>query len=713
MPSLRRASRMFASTAAAVLLAAALAACGGPGSANTSTDKTPPTAPTNLVATAASSTEINLSWAGSTDNVAVTGYLVERCQGTGCSNFTQIATPSGTSIDDTGLTPSTSYSYRVRAADAAGNLSAFSNTASASTQSAQEVVPMLSTVTPNNGPVAGGTAVTITGTNFAAGATVTFGGTAATNVVVESGTQLTAATPPGSAGAVTVTVTVNGQSGSLASGFTYAASQGEPTLVQHVSCPNSSAPGGGGNPQSSTPVFSCPLPEPTQSGNAILVGVTSSNGGAPYSVSDDQGNSYLTVNSVVDSNNAFTAVYVATNVVAGTRMIQLQGNNSQAGNAAMTVSEYYNVASSSAVDTSACTADSSSTTITSGSITPTVTGDLLWQVAYNASGGGGTPGAVTSFTSGSQSDIAWQLNGTDVFNGSAVQAGIYESTAAIDPIFTSGTAEQFDSCTMALKAAAAGNAPTQAFRIVHMLHEQAAGSVITSTVQFPTSGNLIVVSFVGGGDSISSITSSPSNIWSSTGALAGGATFTVSSQIYYAANAAPSNSMTLSVTRSGSLAPDTFMMYDFVGAATSPFDVDSGGQDGNQTSEVSTFTTCSSCITPSATNELIIGNAGWNFCTATAVTAPSGGLFDAATYTGTSINGPQSVDQNNGWFHLYDSGSSAITTTWTESCDQAEAPWAGRVAAFKAATTEPANITATADSNTPISLFSPIGISRK
>ena len=72
--------------------------------------------------------------------------------------------------------------------------------------------PTVSSVSPNSGPVAGGTAVTITGTNFATGATVTFGGTAATNVVVVSGTQITATTPAGSAGAVTVTVTVNGQS---------------------------------------------------------------------------------------------------------------------------------------------------------------------------------------------------------------------------------------------------------------------------------------------------------------------------------------------------------------------------------------------------------------------------------------------------------------------------------------------------------------------
>ncbi|MGF7182393.1 IPT/TIG domain-containing protein, partial [Tunturiibacter psychrotolerans] len=81
--------------------------------------------------------------------------------------------------------------------------------------------PAVSSVSPNNGPVAGGTAVTITGTNFAAGATVTFGSAAATNVVVVNSTEITATTPAGSAGAVTVTMTANGQSGSLANGFTY------------------------------------------------------------------------------------------------------------------------------------------------------------------------------------------------------------------------------------------------------------------------------------------------------------------------------------------------------------------------------------------------------------------------------------------------------------------------------------------------------------
>lgn len=96
-------------------------------------DTTAPTAPTNLSGVAAGSTAINLTWTASTDAVGVTGYRVERCTGSGCSNFAQIGTPSSNSYPDTGLTASTTYQYRVRATDLAGNLSSYSTTASAAT----------------------------------------------------------------------------------------------------------------------------------------------------------------------------------------------------------------------------------------------------------------------------------------------------------------------------------------------------------------------------------------------------------------------------------------------------------------------------------------------------------------------------------------------------------------------------------------------------
>ena len=80
-------------------------------------DTSPPSAPGALSATAVSGSRVDLSWGTATDNVAVTGYRVERCQGTACGDFAQIATTAGTttSYSDTRRTAATSYSYRVRA----------------------------------------------------------------------------------------------------------------------------------------------------------------------------------------------------------------------------------------------------------------------------------------------------------------------------------------------------------------------------------------------------------------------------------------------------------------------------------------------------------------------------------------------------------------------------------------------------------------------
>jgi chitodextrinase len=96
-------------------------------------DVQPPTDPSALSAIAISNSQVNLNWTGSTDNVGVSNYLVERCQNDGCSNFAQVAATTNTTLTDAGLAASTSYSYRVRARDAAANLSGYSNIVSATT----------------------------------------------------------------------------------------------------------------------------------------------------------------------------------------------------------------------------------------------------------------------------------------------------------------------------------------------------------------------------------------------------------------------------------------------------------------------------------------------------------------------------------------------------------------------------------------------------
>lgn len=82
--------------------------------------------------------------------------------------------------------------------------------------------PTLSSITPATGPATGGTPVTISGTNFANGATVTIGGVAATAVVLSTTTTLTAVTPAHAAGVVNVVINnPDGGTATLAGGFTY------------------------------------------------------------------------------------------------------------------------------------------------------------------------------------------------------------------------------------------------------------------------------------------------------------------------------------------------------------------------------------------------------------------------------------------------------------------------------------------------------------
>ncbi|MGH9260331.1 MAG: LamG-like jellyroll fold domain-containing protein, partial [Acidimicrobiales bacterium] len=96
------------------------------------TDTTPPTAPTALSGTATSPATIALSWGAATDNIGVIGYQIERSTDGG-TTFTLVATVGGTSHTDSGLTPSTSYTYRVRAVDAVPNFGPYSNIVTATT----------------------------------------------------------------------------------------------------------------------------------------------------------------------------------------------------------------------------------------------------------------------------------------------------------------------------------------------------------------------------------------------------------------------------------------------------------------------------------------------------------------------------------------------------------------------------------------------------
>jgi chitodextrinase len=128
---------------------------------HSSSDKTPST-PTNLNATAATTSQINLSWTGSTDNIGVAGYKVFR-------NGTLITTTLDTVFSDTGLTANTLYTYTVSAYDASGNVSDKSSPDSATTN--PNSTPTYSISGTVSGAVTSGVTIALSGTSSKSAAT--------------------------------------------------------------------------------------------------------------------------------------------------------------------------------------------------------------------------------------------------------------------------------------------------------------------------------------------------------------------------------------------------------------------------------------------------------------------------------------------------------------------------------------------------------------
>lgn len=123
--------------------------CSGSCSSGGSVDTTPPSQVTGVAANSTTSTTATLSWTPATDNVAVNGYQTERCVGASCTDFSSLQTTSTPSITFTGLTPGTVHRVRVKAYDAAGNVSSsYSSTVNFSTSGT--ALPVITIVNPDS-----------------------------------------------------------------------------------------------------------------------------------------------------------------------------------------------------------------------------------------------------------------------------------------------------------------------------------------------------------------------------------------------------------------------------------------------------------------------------------------------------------------------------------------------------------------------------------
>jgi chitodextrinase len=374
---------------------------------NLTSDTVPPSAPTNLAASVISSSQINLSWGASTDNVGVVGYHVNR-------NSTQIGTTATPNFSDSTVVPGVQYTYSVSAYDAAGNISALSSPVIAQTSPASDVTPPS---VPTNLQASNVTSTTLK-----------ISWTASTDDVAVAGYQVfrngakvattttTSYTDTGLAPSATYTYAalaydssnnLSGQSAQLTV-TTAAAAVVSPSMVQTKN-----------NQISSGTSVSVPFNAPTQAGNTIVVYVIWNNAGS-VALTDSNGNAYVNVGTPVVWGNGYSAqVFYASHIKGGSDTVTATFRNSVTAFGVLYVHEYAGISPTNPVDIY-CSASGSSTTLNSGTATTTGANDLIF-------GAGVSDNVVTAPGSGFIShDRAYGNITEDRIAGSA---GSYAATA--------------------------------------------------------------------------------------------------------------------------------------------------------------------------------------------------------------------------------------------------------------------------------------------
>jgi chitodextrinase len=371
------------------------------------TDTTPPSTPVNLTATVVSTSQINLSWTASTDNVGVAGYKVIR-------NNNQIATTTSTTFSDTTVIAGTQYAYAVSAYDASGNTSPLSAQVVVKTPSVPDTIPP--------SVPAGLQASNITSTSLTvswpastdnvavAGYQVFRNGnqiaTVSTTTYVDTGLS------PQTTYAYTVSAfdysnNVSAQSQPLAVATT-AGSLTPPAFVQVNQ-----------NEISSGSKVSVAFNGVTTSGHTIVAYVIWSNIGSA-AVSDSMGDLFVSVSAPNIWSGTYSAqVFYATNISGGADTVTVAFRNSVSSFGVIYVHEYSGISVVNPVDVTAA-ASGSSATLNSGSATTTAANDLIF-------GAGVSDNVVTKagLRFGAR-DVAY---GNITEDMTAVSAGTYSATA--------------------------------------------------------------------------------------------------------------------------------------------------------------------------------------------------------------------------------------------------------------------------------------------
>jgi hypothetical protein len=374
----------------------------------------------------------------------------------------------------------------------------------------------------------------------------------------------------------------------------------------------------------------------------------------------------------VNNGTIMSSTYVALNVASGTQNLTVTFD-AQLYDFQFCATEFYDVLGASALDGSNAATTSGTHTIGSGSITTTAPGDLIYQYGFDTSNALLTSTGMTGMTPGP----GFTLLSADVMLGTFAQYQVQSAPGAITPTLTvGGTADAFNTISIALKGGAQGSPPPAGIRIVgvHHVNYYHAGTII-----IPSRGNLLYVStaFGTGNVNITSISSNPNNNWIELPKNGDG---NGPPQCFYAPNATTSSNLSLTITGpSGISSQVSLVIYDIAGADSSPFDSswDNSGNDATVYSGNFALGT----ITPSTANGLVFATMATYLGVITADTVAAQ-TFDSVTY-GNQIDADL-LDNADAYAHYYNPDTSQMTFGWTLGATNMSSEFP-QVVAFKAA----------------------------
>ena len=325
----------------------------------------------------------------------------------------------------------------------------------------------------------------------------------------------------------------------------------------------------------------------------------------------------------------------------------------------------------------------SGTAITAGSMTPGASGDMLLQFAIvdTASCSGsqcqrGVP-AATGVSLHPQANIAWALRHAELLDGTLMQNGIDSSASAINPEMTLATSGDWISIAIAIKGAFGGGVPTGAY-ISSSQHvsmwstaQGGPGYANPSVTQFPTActANCTVVIAATGGCDISGISYGETPLNKRLTYASPGASET--EQFFDLVGYTPNNEDKFSITPDlGCTSVNGYdwtwilVFYDLADSYIYSFDkVTSPGASGYAIGSCSDATcdTVGPSITPATSSGILFTETSEWYNQVSGVSSPW--LLDVI-YDSTLYQSP-ALDEQNGWAHLYTTGTAAQAPTWS------------------------------------------------